>query len=1155
MSVIESFNPFLGPQPYREKDRSRFLCRDEVGRRLTNSILAHPCVSLFGPSGAGKSSLMQAAVLPQLREQHGFRVVCVDAWLKKDSPLLQLAQRMFVDLELGDPPADRTPRELFEDALQLAELRSNRPILLFLDQLEQPLLPAGQADLARELLQTLAAVIREPMRGRQLVLSLREDYLGRLRDQARANRELLDRGFRLGPLTVAEMTRISCELATLGRPAQKWCAAEMRQLMLQMRTPGQSDHDDAEVQSTFAQIACRALWEERMDLACPSGPVEAEPLLHRYLAMTLRSLGPTHGRAAQRLLEEYLVAEDGSRTLVTQQQAEGVLSPEAAEKVLSHLHAAAVLRSEHHEGTRYFELGHDWLANKVMELKQERQQREQRNREYARQTRLIRGFIAVSIFAGVMICLSLLALKFKHDAEQHKEAALSQSLMAGARTAMHQGQPAVAMKLLAEVQHPETVPEWDTLALEAMDSNFLQVTLRGPAGQSVNAAAFSPDGQSIVTASDDGVVRIWDASGRMEPRALKGHTAPITTAEFSRDGQFIVTASRDGTARVWPTQGHAARHVFKHAGPVRSATFSPDSQRIVTVSGSGVARLWRVDLPDRPLAVLNDPADGRLNFAAFSPDGQRLVMTAWDRTARVWRARGSSFVPEETLRGHEGPVIFAAFSQDGRRLITTSMDGTAWLWRTEGPEQPFVQDTRLEGHDAPVTSATFSPDRHYIVTASRDGTARAWQWDGAGPPYVFQGHTAPVTWAAFSPLSEPLRLVTASQDGTARVWHADRATQPLFFRVMEHEEPVASADVDADGRHVVTASQDGQARVWETDGFREPRLLPKGHSQGLTSATFSRDGRRIVTTSWDRTAVVWRRESGDWLRLRTFPHGSPVSSAAFSPDGQRLVTATQDGRAWVWSVEDAGTPPVVLEGAPEQEPPEEEAPPEGPLTSVAFSPDGRFIVTAARDTTVRVWPAEGGTPKVLKGHLGPVLSVAFSRDGQRLITASQDGTVRVWNWRDAHSEHRILQHSGPVLSAHFSPDEQLIVTGSWDGTARVWHTDAKEVPRVLKGHEGPVHSAMFTRNGRIVTASWDGTARVWSLPENLETPNTTQLLQQISERNQDCLSPGLRSRYLGESDALARERYARCESDHGRVPDQATALSKDSLAAGSPSRM
>jgi hypothetical protein len=154
---------------------------------------------------------------------------------------------------------------------------------------------------AAELLEGLERMARNPFRGLQLVLALREDYLGRFRDRARGRHELLEQGFRLGPLTVAEMVEVTSRLVLLGRPEQRWAEPDIRELMLQVRVAGQEAVDAAEVQAAFAQIVCHALWEERTRGSRASGPVEAEPLLHRYLEATLEGLGPLRTDARQLL--------------------------------------------------------------------------------------------------------------------------------------------------------------------------------------------------------------------------------------------------------------------------------------------------------------------------------------------------------------------------------------------------------------------------------------------------------------------------------------------------------------------------------------------------------------------------------------------------------------------------------------------------------------------------------------------------------------------------------------------------------------------------------------------------------------------------------------------------------------------------------------
>ncbi|REG22474.1 hypothetical protein ATI61_1191, partial [Archangium gephyra] len=520
MSAEMDFNPFLGPRPYSgsEEDRRRFTGRHEVTRRLMNRVLAHACVTLHGPSGAGKSSLMQAGVIPRLKQEHDFRAVSVDGWPAGEAPLQWLVRALFAQLELGEVPADLPATEALERAVELAEERSERPVLIFLDQLEQPLLPGHEVEATEEFLEGVDALARKTSQKLRIVLSLREDYLGRFRDRARGWRTLLEGGFRLGPLTVGELLEAVLHLVTLGQPSQRWDREETRELMLQVRMPGQRATDEAEVQAAFAQIVCRALWAERA-AGSRARAVDAEVILHRYLETTLADLGSLMP-AAQQLLEEHLVAADGSRALLTEQEARAALPPEQAGIVLGSLERAAVLRAEEHNGSRYFELGHDWLARKVFESKQQREQEADRRRLLVERRRLrliVAGAVGLTVVMGALFLWGVFQ---QERAEEQAQRARVLGLMAGARELLARGQIARAGNLLLEITQLAQVKEWVGLSHEALRLSTQEVALPCP---DCTRASFSPDGQYIVTAFAAGTARVWRVDGQGEPLVLRGH--------------------------------------------------------------------------------------------------------------------------------------------------------------------------------------------------------------------------------------------------------------------------------------------------------------------------------------------------------------------------------------------------------------------------------------------------------------------------------------------------------------------------------------------------------------------------------------------------------------------------------------------------------
>jgi WD40 repeat protein len=1128
MSGDERFNPFPGPQPYRASDSDRFFGREQFTRRLVNRILARPYVTLFGPSGAGKSSLMQAAVIPLLRKKHHFRTVCVDTWLAHETPLERLVKAIFVDLELDGRPEELGSQEALAEAIRLAEEKSDRPLLIYLDQFEKLLRASRPPEKTDELLESLGRLTRMPLRGIQLVVSLREDYLGRFRDRVRGQQSLQDPGFRLGPLTVKEMARVACLLAGVGEPAQQWSEEKLRELMRQVRMPGQADTELAEVQTAFAQIVCRALWEERGRAGETWEVSSPEPILHRYLEATLEGLGPLRADALK-LLEEHLIAKDGSRTLLTEQQARTlVFGQGAAEQVLGSLERAAVLRAEEHQGSRYFELGHDWLANKVLELKRERElqekaaqarQEEELRRQRERSTRRRLIFIA-SVAVGVALAMALLLFMV----ERAQKRAFDQSMMAGAREQMALGQPAVAIQLLLKAEDPAALKGWIVLAQEALESNFLELTLRG-SELSLNTASYRRDGQRIVTAGDDGVL-LWRANGKGKPLRLGTPGEPVLSAVFSPEGQRVLTASRDGAVRVWRVDGRRdpSVQVELHADQVRSAAFSPDGKHIVIASADGTARVRRAD--GSGVTVVLAGHERGLTSAVFSPDGRSIVTSSWDGTARVWRADGEG--KPLLLEGHQGPVRSAAFSHDGQLIVTASDDGTARVWRVNDPEPLRV----FEGHDGPVRSAAFSqedplglaPQR--IVTASDDATVRVWRVDGVGAPIVFTGHEGPVRSAEFR--QDNWRIVTASWDRTVRVWRVGEVEAGSGLRMLtEHEAPVTAAAFSPDGRYLATGSRDKLVRLWTSDGSMLLHTF-KGHTDAIMSVTFGPDSQRIITTSRDKTARVWW--ANDWGRhLVLEGHADDVSSAAFTPvqqDVQHIVTASWDKTAWVWGADGSG-PLFKLEGHT------------GRVTSVAFSTDGQHILTADSTGVVRKWRADGpGEPEVLAKHTSGITSITYNWNGTLLLMASTDGTARWWR-ADGTGEPVVFKgHNGPVYSAAFSPYDDFIVTASSDNTARVWRIDDPRQFSVLEGHEGPVQFATFNPRGEyIATASWDRTAWLWPL-SRYTPPSIEDLKKKLEADTEDCLGANLRQTYFNEKEDEAWERYEACERSHERSPPQ-----------------
>jgi WD40 repeat protein len=655
---------------------------------------------------------------------------------------------------------------------------------------------------------------------------------------------------------------------------------------------------------------------------------------------------------------------------------------------------------------------------------------------------------------------------------------------------------------------------WNRLA------HLQRLTLREHTN-AVTSADFSPDGGRIVTASDDGTARVWDARTGRELRELLNIEGYVRnwgagSARFSPDGRRIVTGGPDDTAKVWDARtGRKLLTLRGHVGLVWFAGYSPDGRRIVTGSKDTTAKVWDAQT-GRELLTLEGHAIVR--SAGFSPDGRQIVTGGAD--ARVWDA--STGRERLVLKGNDGrggSIWAASYSRDGRQIITAGevgAFGTATVWDAVTGRKLLT----LQGHAEIVCSAAFSPDGRRIVTGSGDRTARVWDARAGRELFTLKGHTGAVLSAGFSP--DGRQIVTSSLDQTAMVWDPAAGRERLTLK--GHAGDFENTNFSPDGERIVTGGLDHTVKVWDARTGQKLLTL-KEHTDNVTDAVFSPDGRRIVTASMDNTAKIWDARTG--RKLRTLRHADGVASAGFSPDGRQIVTSSQDQTVKVWDALDGRELRTLR--------------PEGMFVSAAsFSPDGRRLVTGSWNGTVIVWDALSGR-KLLTFNTseGTIHTVTFSPDGRRILT--DGGGARVWDPVTGRELLTLKGHSSRVSSARFAPDGRRIVTGSLDRTAKVWDAATGRELLTLKGDGGIVCSAAFSPDGRrIVTVNWDGTVKVWSADFTDWRPDP-RLVE--AQRRRDAARDARRAEKVRYADSLFKRGYNQARS--GRRAEAAAAYEEE----------
>ncbi|MCD6049416.1 MAG: repeat-containing protein [Verrucomicrobia bacterium] len=402
-------------------------------------------------------------------------------------------------------------------------------------------------------------------------------------------------------------------------------------------------------------------------------------------------------------------------------------------------------------------------------------------------------------------------------------------------------------------------------------------------------ALFNPDGRSIMIASKDRTIRVWDtpaAQQNSRELAIKGE---LRQTIFSKDNRLMLAVT-DNTLRVWDvTTGEPASQVFNSSGEILAARFVNNDSAINAISSDQTVRSWEIKTG---MEKRNLRMPFSISFAAFSPDNKILFTADMDRKGQL-----RSIPTVEPTQPPGGPGNFK-----GKRREGTNAPPFTGKAPMEGPSpagdrsglRPGNDNAKSIEHKSRIAYAQFSADSTKVVTASWDSTARVWDattGKAITPPLE---HSDRVVLASFSP--DGTKVVTASWDNTARIW--DASTGKPLSPPLEHTAELTLASFSPDGRFVVTASADNTARIWNaaTGEAVTPFLQ---HNGWVVAATFSPDSTRVVTASWDNTARIWDTYTGAPVTPPLL-HRDRVDHASFTQDGRILFTASADGTTRLW---------------------------------------------------------------------------------------------------------------------------------------------------------------------------------------------------------------------------------------------------------------
>ena len=355
-------------------------------------------------------------------------------------------------------------------------------------------------------------------------------------------------------------------------------------------------------------------------------------------------------------------------------------------------------------------------------------------------------------------------------------------------------------KTIASASYDGTARLWD------VDTGQEKVTLQGHTDGGpyfVTSVAFSPDGKTLAGGETQGstttdivwthLVRLWDVDTGQAKAAFEGHTDWVFSVAFAPDGKTIASTSEDGMVREWDVESRNLKNTlqdYRVTTWLSLVAFAPDGKTIAAAGGAtgNSANTWDIWLWDMYSGGLKNILQGHMHEVSsvtFAPDGKTIASASYDQTIRLWDVdTGEVKATLERPDGTHYLVTSVAFAPDGKTLASASFDQTVRLWDVDSAT---LKNT-LQGHTHEVSSVAFAPDGKILASAGFDRTVRVWDADSGTIKNTLQGHTHEVLSVAFAP--DGKILASASEDGTILLWDMSPYITPSIPTAIELSPPL-----------------------------------------------------------------------------------------------------------------------------------------------------------------------------------------------------------------------------------------------------------------------------------------------------------------------------------------------------------------------------
>ena len=694
---------------------------------------------------------------------------------------------------------------------------------------------------------------------------------------------------------------------------------------------------------------------------------------------------------------------------------------------------------------------------------------------WSRRNRSLAASLAVTtVMALLTIVVLAVSLRTSRQATAEARAFASRSLLTQADLAFdnQQFQSASLLAAASLTISPSDAAKAKLQLARASAPAHLRWT--SPTLSNVNAISRSADGRFIAAASGSGdEIHIFHADSLKLARRIDAHDQTVTSVAFSPDGDRLLSGSQDQAVRLWDTNSGELR--WSHSIRSASSSIAIDPTGRFAVAGGvfrGTVSVWDCRTGRTRHQFIGDGSPVRC--VAFDGEGSKLAAGFENGDVHVWDLATTRL----RVFSSDSVVNALVFSQDGGLAIGATDGVTVWKIDSDSHKPIDVNDEKVTRE---VTALAIAPDKSELAAAYKNGEIRY---------FDTKTHIEKVDdrLNVVNPISHLLyaadgsRLIVGTENEGARsadrsIRLIDRATGDATAWTEGHVGRMTQIAFSADSTRMVSLADDRTLRIWDaTQGDVIHRL--SGHGVATRCVAFDPRGAFVAAGAVDKTIRVWDAVTGDEFGA-TARVGASVLNVAFDASGDRLASST--GRAiQFWRVDRKrralirDTEAIVLDGTNDL----------FIERTLRFSENGDLMACGTLRGRVMIWSASTGDliAEFYPDENRRVLDVQFSKDGKTLAVFSHEYRLGVFDISDPASPVETTHFvNSSLASMSLSPDGKMIVTGCYNQDVSLWSVTTGQRLGEFEGHRGRVMTIEFGPSGNCIASGSNAEIRMWDL--------------------------------------------------------------------------